>query len=213
MIGRGAVLLVATLALSSCGGETPQTVPTSGGQQGVVIARPENVRPTPPMPSRFGSIGRSTTSAEVRAWNIDVNGSGVGLPSGRGTYDAGAKLFATQCAACHGPKGEGIAPFPRLIGAEPRDFSFARDFRLPRTIGNYWPYATTLYDYINRAMPFTAPGSLKPDDVYSLVAFLLSENQVIDRSVVMDRRSLPKVRMPARDRFVPDNRAGGARFR
>ncbi len=204
---------IGIMSLHACGDQERVPAAERSAQPGVAILRPENVKPTPAFPSRFRSIGRVAASAEVRAWNIDVNVSGVGLPPGRGTYDAGAKLFATQCAACHGPKGEGIPPFPRLIGAEPRDFSFARDVRLPKTIGNYWPYATTLYDYINRAMPFTAPGSLKPDDVYSLVAFLLAENQVIDRSTVMDRGSLPKVRMPVHDRFVPDNRTGGATFR
>jgi cytochrome c len=109
--------------------------------------------------------------------------------------------------------GEGLATNPRLVGAEPRDFSFALDPKIPRTIGNYWPYATTLYDYINRAMPFNAPGSLPPDDVYGLVAFLLAENGVIGRRETMDATSLPKVHMPARGRFVQDDRAGGHTFR
>lgn len=160
--------------------------------------------------SAFRSIGRTATAEEIRAWNIDANATGVGLPRGKGTYDRGAVVFAQQCAACHGPKGEGIPPNPRLVGAEPRDFSFAQDPRIPKTIGNYWPYATTLYDYINRAMPFTSPGSLPPDDVYSVVAFLLAENGIIDRRQVMDAESLPRVYMPAKNRFVPDDRAGGS---
>lgn len=106
-----------------------------------------------------------------------------------------------------------MATNPRLIGAEPRDFSFARDPKLPKTIGNYWPYATTLYDYINRAMPFTAPGSLPPSDVYSVVAFLLAENGIVGRQDVIDAASLPRVHMPAHERFVPDDRAGGRVFR
>jgi len=81
------------------------------------------------------------------------------------------------------------------------------------TIGNYWPYATTLYDYINRAMPLTAPGSLSPDEVYGLVAFLLWKNEIVPESAVMDARSLPRVVMPARDRFVPDDRKGGPEIR
>jgi len=127
---------------------------------------------------RFRTIGRAATSAEIRAWNIDVNASGVGLPAGRGTYARGAALFAERCAACHGGHGEGIPPFPRLIGREPRDsFPFGRDAKYVKTIGNYWPYATTVYDYINRAMPFPAPSSLRPDDIYSLVAYLLAETR------------------------------------
>ena len=82
-----------------------------------------------------------------------------------------------------------------------------------KTVGNYWPYATTLYDYINRAMPFDAPGSLPPADLYSVVAFLLAENGIVERSAVIDARTLPAVRMPARDRFVPDDRRGGPAFR
>lgn len=208
------------LALSACDlrdaprpATTGETPPAALQGAGIAIERPADVRPTPPLPARFATVGRRAGREEVRAWDIDVNPTGASLPRGRGTYDAGAKLYVAQCAACHGAKGEGLPPFPRLIGAEPRDFSFAKDFRLHRTIGNYWPYATTLYDYINRAMPFNAPGSLEPDEVYSLVAYLLAENQVIERTAVMDRESLPRVRMPARNRFVPDNRAGGPTFK
>ena len=160
--------------------------------------------------ARYGGVGRAATTAEIARWNIDANDAGAGLPRGRGTYQRGATLYASRCAACHGPRGEGLPPFPRLIGAEPRDsFPFGRDPRLVRTIGNYWPYATTLYDYVNRAMPFNAPGSLSPDETYSIVAFLLAENGIIGREAVVDARSLPRVRMPAHDRFVPDNRTGG----
>jgi cytochrome c len=103
---------------------------------------------------------------------------------------------------------------PRLVGRDPADFSFARAGpAVPRTIGNYWPYATTLFDYINRAMPFDAPGSLAAGDVYSVVAFLLARNGIIDSTRVVDARSLPAVVMPARDHFVRDDRAGGATFR
>lgn len=177
------------------------------------VARPADVRGTPAHPDRFGDIGRPATVAEVRAWDIDVNASGEGLPAGRGTADAGARIYAQQCASCHGVKGEGIAPNPRLVAVEPRDFSFAKDARLPKAIGNYWPHATTLYDYINRAMPFNAPGTLSADEVYGVVAFLLAENQIIPRTAVMDRASLPKVRMPARERFVRDDREGATAVR
>jgi cytochrome c len=171
-------------------------------------------RSAPMLPSRFGTIGRRATSEEIRAWNIDVNSSGDGLPAGHGTYARGAALFAERCAACHGAHGEGIPPFPKLIGREPRDgFPFGRDAKYVKTIGNYWPYATTVYDYINRAMPFPAPSSLGPDDIYSLVDFLLAENEIIDRRTVLDARALRNIRMPAHDRFVVDNRTGGHVFR
>ena len=169
---------------------------------------------SPHRSTRFSGIGRRATLAEEQAWNIDVNPSGRGLPAGSGRYAVGATLFAEKCAACHGTRGEGLATYPKLVGRDPRaGFAFGQDFHLTKTIGNYWPYATTLYDYIHRAMPLTAPGSLDPSETYSLVAYLLAENEIIDRSAVIDARSLPRIRMPARDRFVPDNRVGGPVFR
>ena len=159
-------------------------------------------------------LGRPATDSEIAAWNIDVNASGDGLPAGRGTYARGAQVFAAQCALCHGAHGEGNSAYPRLIGRDPRDgFPFGRDLKYVKTVGNYWPYATTLYDYIRRAMPFPAPGSLPPDDIYSVVDFLLAENGVIDRAGAMDAARLRGIRMPARDRFVRDNRTGGPTFR
>ena len=163
---------------------------------------------------RFRTIGRDAQPGEIRAVDIDANPSGAGLPPGRGTYARGAQVYAQQCASCHGPRGEGgIPPNPKLVGTEPRDFSFGNDPKLTKTIGNYWPYATTLYDYINRAMPFATPGSLAPAEVYAVVAYLLAENGIIAKSAVMDARSLPRVRMPARDRFIVDDRKGGPGFR
>jgi S-disulfanyl-L-cysteine oxidoreductase SoxD len=158
-------------------------------------------------PATFG-IGRTATPAEIEALDIDVRPDGAGLPSGRGTASEGETIYAARCAACHGKTGtEG--PSDVLVGREPRDGSaFARDPQARRTIGNYWPYATTLFDYIRRAMPPNAPGSLKADEIYGVVAYLLVRNEIIPRDAVMDAKSLPKVMMPARDRFVPDPRGG-----
>ena len=154
------------------------------------------------LPARFG-FGRAATAEEIKAWDIDVMPDGEGLPPGSGTPAGGAKSYARTCAACHGPSGtEG--PFDRLVG---------RDRALVRTIGNYWPYATTLYDYIHRAMPLGAPGSLTPDEVYGLVAYLLWRNEIIAETAVIDARTLPRVVMPARDRFVVDDRRGGPEIR
>jgi cytochrome c len=101
-----------------------------------------------------------------------------------------------------------------LVGREPgEDFPFGQFTSLTRTIGNYWPYATTLYDYINRAMPFDEPGSLKPDELYGVVAWLLYRNEILTQEAVMDAKTLPAVKMPARDRFVPDDRKGGLEVR
>ena len=202
-----------TILLAGCEGRGARTTGADTTTPTLAVATGDTTRRLPSVPVSPLHIGRRATAAEVRAWDIDVNGAGVGLPPGKGTYERGAGVFAQQCAACHGMKGEGLATNPRLVGAEPRDFSFALDPKVPKTIGNYWPYATTLYDYIKRAMPFNAPGSLPPDDVYSLVAFLLAENGIIGRGVTMDAASLPKVQMPARERFVRDDRAGGPTFR
>jgi cytochrome c len=162
----------------------------------------------------FGTIGRAATDAEIQAWDIDVNPTGRGLPAGRGTPGEGASIFAAKCAACHGAHGEGMAIYPKLIGPDPHDdFAFGRDPKLVKTVGNYWPYSTTLFDYIRRAMPLSAPGSLSSNEVYDLVAFLLAQNDVIARGAVIDQRTLPNVRMPARDRFVRDDRTGGSGFR
>ncbi len=163
-------------------------------------------------PARFG-FGRPATVDEMNAWDIAVRPDGKGLPPGRGTARDGVSLYASHCASCHGPTGR-EGPFDRLVGREPRQgFPFGRDPALTRTIGNYWPYATTLYDYLNRAMPLDRPGSLGPDQVYSLVAFLLWRNDIIADSAVMDARTLSRVVMPARDRFVVDDRRGGPELR
>jgi mono/diheme cytochrome c family protein len=164
-------------------------------------------------PTRLG-IGTPATPARLAALDLDVNSAGHGLPAGRGGYAAGAALYAARCASCHGAQGEGMAAYPRLVGPRADTaLRFAADAKLPKTPGNYWPHATTLYDYVRRAMPYDAPGSLQPDEVYALVAYLLAENGVIDRGAVMDARTLPAVRMPAHDRFVRDDRTGGATFR
>jgi cytochrome c len=163
-------------------------------------------------PARFG-FGRPATAAEIAAWDIDVRPDGKGLPPGQGTARNGAPIYARRCAICHGASGR-EGPSERLVGREPREgFPFGRDPSLVKTVGNYWPYATTLYDYINRAMPLNAPGSLAPDEVYSLVAYLLWRNEIIADTAAIDARTLPGVVMPARDRFVMDDRRGGPEIR
>ena len=160
------------------------------------------------------ALGRAPSADEVAAWNIDVNPDGVGLPSGRGNAIDGAPIYAAKCAICHGAKGEGVAPNPAIVGREPREgFPFGRDPALVKTVGNYWPYATTVYDYLRRAMPQDKPGSLAPNELYGLTAWILAENEIIARDFVLDSVSLPQVKMPARDRFVRDDRLGSTGFR
>ena len=157
------------------------------------------------VPARFG-IGRPATPQEIAAIDIDIMPDGRGLPPGRGTSADGAAIYATKCAQCHGKTGK-EGPNDVLVGREPRTgFPFAQNPALPHTIGNYWPYATTVFDYVRRAMPPTAPGSLGDDEVYALTAFLLHANEVIAADAVMDRTTLAAVKMPAREHFVPDAR-------
>ena len=160
-------------------------------------------------------LGRAPTADELTAWNTNYNPTGKNLPPGQGTAAEGKAVYAAKCASCHGDAGQGMPPaYPQLVGKDPTDFSFDNDFKIPHTIGNYWPYATTLYDYINRAMPLTAPGSLKPPEIYAVVAYLLAANGVIADSAVMNAQTLPAVKMPAREHFVVDDRVGGgASFR
>ncbi len=146
-------------------------------------------------------LGRPATDEEIRAWNIDVSPSGEGLPPGQGTVKQGAQVFAAKCAACHGPTGaEG--PKDRLVGGQ----GTLASQKPVRTIGSYWPYATTLYDYIYRAMPFNGPQSLTPDETYAVIAWLLFQNKIIAENAVIDAKTLPKVEMPNRNGFIPDPR-------
>jgi len=144
---------------------------------------------------RFG-FGRQATAEEIAKIDIDVMPDGTGLPKGRGTVERGRALYKNQCVQCHGANGRG-ADYDALAGAG------------AYTVGAFWPYATILYDYIYRAMPQAVPGSLPPDDVYSLTAFVLHLNELLPADGALDRESLPRIEMPARDRFVYDDRAGG----
>jgi mono/diheme cytochrome c family protein len=162
------------------------------------------------------AFGRTPTRAEVAAWKTEVGPDGRELPPGRGTVAQGAALYHTKCAMCHNRNGEGMAPvYPALIGRDPNaeGFHFASDPKLVKTIGNYWPHATTVFDYVHRAMPYNAPGSLSDDQVYALTAFLLAANKVIPANAALDARALRRVKMPYADRFVSDDRHGGPEVR
>lgn len=154
------------------------------------------------------NIGRNATPEEIKAWDVDIMADGIGLPTGSGTPAQGAPIFAAKCAGCHGDKGQGglRATSEVLVGTKPWFEKGKPQAVGPRTIGNYWPYSTTIFDYIRRAMPFNQPGSLTNDEVYALTAWLLNQNQIIRDNDVMNADTLPKVKMPARDIFVPDPR-------
>jgi len=168
------LVIVLPLALSACQAEPPH--------------------------SRLG-LGTPVSEADVAAWNIDVSPSG-GLPPGHGLVAAGRELFETNCAPCHGLKGEGLPPFPRLTGGH-GSLATAKPVL---TIGSFWPYAETVFDYIRRAMPFVDPQSLDNDQVYALTAYLLYLNGIVPESTDLDAARLAAVRMPNRDGFILDNR-------
>ena len=149
-------------------------------------------------PGNFG-YGTTATPEQIAGWDIDARGGdGAGLPSGRGTVHRGADVYAEQCAICHGTFGEGEGRFPKLAGGA----GTLRDDRPELTVGSYWPFAPTLWDYINRAMPMPAPHTLSADDVYALTAYILNLNDIVPSEFVADRESLPKVKMPNRDNFL-----------
>ncbi|WP_420150493.1 c-type cytochrome [Spirosoma sp.] len=154
------------------------------------------------LPNRFG-FGRLATQAEITRLDIDVRPDGKGLPPGEGRAATGKAIFAQKCAACHGAGGVG-GPNGSLVTT-----TDATRKRPEKTIGNYWPYATTVFDYIRRAMPFSEPGSLTNEEVYNLTAYLLNANGIIDEKAVMNAQTLPNVVMPAQKLFVPDDRKGG----
>ena len=150
----------------------------------------------------FG-FGEPATPEQIAGWNIDVAPDGTGLPPGSGTVSDGEALFARLGAKCHGPKGEGTDAAPALVGGQG---TLASDHPV-RTIGSYWPYATTLFDYIRRAMPADNPQSLTADEVYALCAYLLHLNGIVAEDAVMDAKSLPAVVMPNHAGFTsPDPR-------
>jgi S-disulfanyl-L-cysteine oxidoreductase SoxD len=147
-------------------------------------------------------VGRVATAEQVRALDLSVFPNGAGLPKGRGTTKEGRVLYTQLCASCHGKSGEGSDDYHALIGGRGSLNSTAPVL----TIGSYWPYATTIWDYIRRSMPYVAPGTLSTDQVYSLTAFLLSANGIIGEDLVLDERTLLRVAMPNRDGFVDDPR-------
>jgi mono/diheme cytochrome c family protein len=146
-------------------------------------------------------LGSAPDPALVRAWDIDVTPDGVGLPEGRGSVADGKRVYAQKCAACHGSDGQG-GPMDRLAGGQG---SLASP-KPVKTIGSYWPYATTLFDYVRRAMPFNAPQTLSNDEVYAVTAYLLQLNGIVPADATLDAATLAAVRMPNRNGFVPDPR-------
>jgi cytochrome c len=146
-------------------------------------------------------VGRAPTPEEVKAWDISVAPDGTGLPEGSGTAAQGKDVYASKCAKCHGSQGQGGDEGP-LAGGQ----GTLRGPKPLKTVGSYWPYATTLFDYVNRAMPFKQPGTLTHNQVYAVVAYVLQLNGIVAENTVLDAKSLPQVKMPNRGGFVSDPR-------
>jgi mono/diheme cytochrome c family protein len=150
----------------------------------------------------YKNVGRTPTTEEIKAWDISVGPDGTGLPPGRGTAKQGAVIFAAKCIVCHGPTAEGGGRGPRLVGGTQASLTTLHPVK---SIPSYWPFATTVWDYINRAMPRYQGGSLTPDEVYALTAFILYRGGVVKQADVLDAETLPKIQMPNRNGFVPPN--------
>jgi S-disulfanyl-L-cysteine oxidoreductase SoxD len=143
-------------------------------------------------------IGRPATAEEIAGWDIDVAPDGAGLPPGRGSVHEGQAIFARRCSFCHGPQGEG-KPMDQLAGG----FGTIFEVKPQKTVGSFWPYATTLFDYVRRAMPFDTPQSLTPDEIYAVSAYVLFLNHLVPEDAVLDAQTLPKIAMPNHAGFVP----------
>lgn len=148
------------------------------------------------------TLGRPATEAEIAAWNIDVFPDGKGLPPGKGSVAQGQQIYDAQCASCHGPQLEGGNMAPALAGG----MGTLTTSHPIKTVGSYWPYTTTLFEYIRRAMPFEIPKSLSNDDVYSLSAYILYKNGLLKFADTVDAKTLASLKMPNRDGFIVDNR-------
>jgi S-disulfanyl-L-cysteine oxidoreductase SoxD len=142
-------------------------------------------------------FGRPATPQEIAGWDIDVSPSGAGLPPGRGDVRQGEAIFATKCAVCHGAHGEG-KPMDPLVGG----IGTIRDKKPEKTVGSFWPFATTLFDFVRRAMPLNAPQSLTADEVYAVSAYVLFLNGIVAQDATLDAGTLAKIKMPNRDGFV-----------
>ncbi len=144
------------------------------------------------------NLGKPIDAAEIAAWDISIPPDGTGLPPGSGTPAQGASIYAQKCAACHGENGKGAANAAVVGGA-----ALTNGIDTVKTVANFWPYSTTLFDFIRRAMPYQQPRTLTNDEVYALTAYILALNKLIGENESMNAQTLPKVKMPNRDGFIP----------
>ncbi len=191
------------MVVAGCTPQDPpagEAVPTAGDAADFDASLP------PHSPGRFG-FGSAADEERIARWDIDVKPDGEGLPPGSGSVAEGKAIYERACMQCHGPTGtEG--PNDRLVATGSWD-----EWPPGRAIGAFWPWATTIFDYTRRAMPQLEPGTLTASETYAVVAYILHLNGLLPAGAVLDAPSLAAIEMPARDRFVPDNRTGGPEIR
>ena len=153
------------------------------------------------LPSKY-LIGEIAAKEVIAGWDIEIRPDGLGLPVGSGSVEDGESLYEEKCAMCHGTFGEGVDQWPKLSGGE----DSLTEPRPEKTVGSFWPYASTLWDYINRAMPYPAPQSLEADEVYAITAYVLSLNEIVEDDFVLTKENFASVEMPNKDGFYLDDR-------
>jgi len=198
-LGAAPILLASVAGVATIAGQATAPSSAKTTQRKTAPSAPAR-KPAPKGPA----LGVPATPAQVHALDVSIGPDGAGLPPGSGTASQGEAIYNTKCIACHGPQGSGTVN-DRLVGGE-------KTLATPapvKTLGSYWPYATTVFDYVRRAMPYPTPHSLTDPEVYALTAYLLSLNGIIGKDDVMDAATLPKVQMPNRGNFImayPDRR-------
>ena len=178
--------------------------PVETAELGVTVSEPaveDGAKVQTNLPARY-SIGSAAKPEVIAGWDIDVRPDGLGLPEGSGSVEDGEEIYEEKCAMCHGSFGEGEDQWPKLTGGA----GTLTEARPEKTIGSFWPYASTLWDYINRAMPFPAPQSLEPDEVYAITAYVLNMNEIVDDDFVLTKENFATVEMPNKDGFYVDDR-------
>ena len=196
--------MLALFLLAACtpsaGADT--SVNTSINTEAGRDSNPAYQRRLDPQRAGYYALGKTASAEEIAGWDIDVNAEGEGLPPGSGSVEDGESLYEDQCSECHGSFGEGVGRFPKLAGGE----GSLKEARPLKTIGSYWEYSATIWDYIHRAMPFVHPESLSDDEVYALTAYVLYLNDLVDDDFVLDQNNLTSIRLPNEGNFFPDPR-------